>query len=256
MPHRATPNTAPGHRQVLIVGNKAQELLFLSLTLQRFHYTTVMAHTAAQALERINVSSPALILCDLVLPGMNGIDLFHLLRQDRRTASIPLVFMIPMSDAAAERRCMDIGAAACITKPVLAEGLYQTVQAVIEPRPRTNIRIEIRLPVSVDNVPLPCAAGACDVDLSEQGMYVPMDRPLPKHKRVSVAFPIRNRVISAEGSVLYCCPAHGQSRREPGVGLKFTRIDPQDQEFIKAFIREEVTRNVRAALSQTAFPLS
>ena len=232
---------------ILIVGGKTRELVFISLLLRRFQYDVSEVHTAAEAIERISSASPALIITELVLPGMGGLDLFMLLKQTRRTASIPVVFLLPLSDIASERRCQGAGAAGCVTKPVQAEDLYRTVQAAIEPIPRADIRIDARLPVSVDDVPLGCPQGQCEIDLSVQGMYVPTEKPYPRDRRVTVQFDIKDRTISVQGTVLYSNPSG--ARREPGMGLKFVDLAVQDREFIRTFIRDEVTRDVKATLS-------
>jgi CheY-like chemotaxis protein/Tfp pilus assembly protein PilZ len=238
-----------GKRTIVVVGNRAQELITVSLLLQRFEYEVVSASTAAQALERVSEAVPALIITDLTLPGLSGVDLLNLLRQDRRSASIPVVYLVPISDAASQRQCLNLGAAGCISKPVQAEELYRAVQAAIEPWPRESIRIDTRLPVSVDNEPLDYGGEECEIDLSEQGMFVPMQKPYPRNRRVTVQISINDRTISAEGAVLYChTPGEGRSR-ERGIGLKFVNIAPHDQEFIRTFIRDEIDRDIKAALS-------
>ncbi len=237
------------NRFIVIAGSKTREMLSLTLLLQRFEYEVSTADTAAQALERISAKRPALIITELVLPGMKGMELFQLLRQDLRTAFIPVIFVVPVSDAAAERRCLGMGAAGCITKPIQAEELYRTVQKAIEPRPRTDIRIETRLPVSVNDVPLDCPEGQCGIDLSEHGMYVPMDKPLPHNRRITVQFHIKDRTISVQGAVLHSHTTSAGPHQEPGIGLKFLTIASQDQQFIRAFIRDEVMRDIKAALS-------
>lgn len=238
------------HRTIVVAGNRTQDLLTLSLLLQRFEYEVASANTAAQALEQISSQRPVLLITDLTLPGMSGVDLFRLLRQDIRTAFLPVVFMVPPSDAAAERRCLDMGAAGCIAKPVQAEDLYRTVQEAIEPVPRANIRIDTRLAVLVNNVPLASSEGSCEVDLSEEGMYVPMSKPYPRNRRISVQLRINDRTISAQGAVMHSHLA-GQGRySQSGMGLRFVNMAPQDQEYIRKFIRDEVTRDIRAAMGR------
>jgi len=240
----------PRNRFIVLVGNKTQEMLSLSLLLQRFEYEVATTHTAGQALDQVSAVFPALIITDMNLPGMSGMDLLQLLRQTRRTASIPVVFLVPLSDAASERRCIDMGAAGYISKPVQAEDLYRTVQATIEPVPRADIRIETRVPVSVNNIPVNPTNAQCEIDLSERGMYLPMNNPLPKSRRINVQLHIKNRTIAVEGAVLHSHTLGERSYKGPGMGLKFTRIAPQDREFIKHYIREEVTRDVRTALAK------
>ncbi|HTG02266.1 MAG TPA: response regulator [Nitrospirota bacterium] len=232
------------------MGNKTQEMLSISLLLQRFDYEVATTHTAGQALEQLSTVLPAIIITDMTLPGMSGTDLFQLLKQSRRTAAIPVVFLVPLSDAASERRCIDLGAAGYISKPVQAEDLYRTVQATIEPVPRADIRIDARVPVSVNTVSIPSPDGNLEIDLSERGMYLPMNNPLPKSRRLNIQMQIKNRTISVEGAVLHSHTPGEQSYKGPGMGLKFTRISPQDRDFIRSYIREEVNRDIKIALAK------
>ncbi len=233
------------NRYILIVDSKTQELFSTSLLLQRFEYQVWSANTAGQALEMVSVAIPALVIADLVLPGMSGMDLFHLLRQDPRTASLPVVFLIPAGDRIAETRCRDVGAAGWISRPIQTEDLYRTVQAAIEPNPRKNIRIQTRMAVSVNNEPLKCIEGQCASILSEHGMYVQIPRPYPRNEHLSVQIKINNRTVSAEATVLYRHTYGEGPFKEPGMGLKFISIAPKDQDFIRQFIKEEVTRGVK-----------
>ncbi|HXY62306.1 MAG TPA: response regulator [Nitrospirota bacterium] len=240
------------YRTILVVDNKTQELLSLSLLLRGFEYDVLTANTAAQALELIAKAVPSLIITDVNLPGMSGMDLFQLLKQSRRTASVPVVFLLPGNDAASERRCLDMGAAGFISKPVEAENLYRTVQETIEPNPRADIRIDTRLPVSVNNVPLECPDAGCDIDLSEHGIYVPTHKPFPRNRKIMVQLHLKDQTLSIQGAVVHIHPPGGHVSKEAGMGLQFVKIAPQDQALIRTFIREEVTRKMKASLSKGA----
>ena len=239
-----------GHRTILIAGSKTNSQLSLTILLQRFKYNVSIASTAPEAFESAIALRPALIITDLVMQGASGMDFLQKLRNDKRTASIPVLFTVSASDASAERRCMDYGATGCISKPIQAEELYRTVQAVVERRPRENIRIALKMPVSVDNVPLAASEEVCEVGLSEYGMYLPTGSPSLKNKRINVEMHIDDRTISAEGTVLYAIAAGSKPGHEPGMGIKFATISPQDQAFIRKFIHDEVTHEVLAALAR------
>ncbi|HYA87758.1 MAG TPA: response regulator [Nitrospirota bacterium] len=248
MDSTSSPREKRGHRSILVVGNKTQSMLSICLLLRRFAYNVSEAYTASQAFEVISANSLSLLITDLILPDMSGMEFFGILRQARRTASLPVVFVVPMSDAAAERRCYDNGAAGCITKPIQSEELYRVVQAVTEPIPRESIRIDTRSPISLNNEPLGCPDNSCAIELSEHGMYVPTYKPYPRNRRIAVRFHIKDRAISAEGSVVHNYTRVGQ-HREPGIGLKFVNIAPQDQEFIRSYIRDEIMQDVKKTLS-------
>jgi CheY-like chemotaxis protein len=248
-----TPSTEKksGNRTIVIAGREGRDMLSLSMLLKRFEYKVSSAYTAAQALELISSARPALVIADPLFAGANQTNLLHLLmRRDCAAAAIPVIYMVFPGDAAMEQKCLQYGAAGCISRPVNAEELFQAVQAAVEPNPRANIRLDTRLPVSLDNVPLECSEGGCTIDLSEHGMHVPIAAPYPPNRRLKVRISIKDRTISAEGRVAYSHTSGAGFSREPGMGLKFIAIEPQDQEFIREFIRDEVMRDVRAALSR------
>jgi hypothetical protein len=74
-----------------------------------------------------------------------------------------------------------------------------------------------------------------------------MNKPYPGKGRIAVQLRIKERTISAEGAVLYSHTAGTGRHREPGIGLKFTNIAQQDRDFLRKFIREEVTRDINKA---------
>lgn len=230
-------------RHIVAVSANSLHTRTLSVLLERFGYKVETTEAGTEAAARIRTARPGLVICDLVLKDMQGMDLFDLLRRDASTASIPVVFMTPPSDAAMEKQCLSSGAEACISRPVQAEELYRTVQTILELRPRANIRIGARLPVVVNNVPLRCGGEACLVDLSEQGMHLPMERPASGKDLISIQLHIKDRTISTEGKVLYS----GTGGSAGGIGLQFVMLQPQDRDFIRKFIREEVTRDIGTA---------
>jgi len=243
------PANKHGRRSIVAAGSTSRNMLTLSLLLQRFGYEVFAATTAALVIERISANQPALIIADLTLPDMSGTDLLQKLRKTQNVKPVPMVFMVPSGDAAAENRCLGYGAAGCITKPVLAEELFWIVQQIIEPKPRSCMRIGARMPVSVDDQSLDGGSSEFSIDLSEHGMRVPIDKLYPRNKRVAVRLQMKDRTITAEGSVLYCNPGNAGNSASPGMALKFVTMQPEDKEFIRKFIHDEVVRDINVALS-------
>jgi CheY-like chemotaxis protein len=231
-------------RYILIVDNKINDLFCSSMLLQRFEYQVCTAHTAGEALEMVSVAVPSLVIADLFLPGMSGMDLVHLLRQDLRTQSLPVVFLIPSDDKTAENRCLAAGVAACVTKPVAAEEIYRTVQKILEDAPRTNIRIPTRLSISVNKVLLDCVEGECASVLSEHGMYVRMLKPYNRDEHLTIEMNVNGRNIPAEATVLYSHQFGDGPFAEPGMGLKFLKISHEDKKFIRRFIHDEIVKGI------------
>lgn len=239
--------SASGHtnRFLLVVDSDANDLFYVSMLLQRFEYNIFTARNAAEALEVSSVSVPSLIITDLTLADMNGLELIRRLRQGRLTANIPVIVKTADHTPEKERQCLQAGAAACIRNPVQAEELYRAVQAAIESTPRDSIRIPTRLPVSLNNMPFLCNEGECASVLSEHGMYIRTLKPYPKKSLATAQIKINNHVIAVESEVLYSHAFGDGPNKEPGMGLQFTRIAPQDQELIRQFIRQEISKGIK-----------
>ena len=231
-------------RFLLVVDSDANDLFYLSMLLQRFEYNIGTATNAAEALRMAAVAAPSLLITALALSDMSGLELVRRLRQEPRTAAAPVLINATERTQETERLCRQAGVAACLYHPVTAEGLYQAVQAAIEPTPRQNIRIHTMLSVTVNGKPLDCVEGECASVLSEHGMYVRTLQPYSKNMRLPVQIVIKGRSIPVETVVLYSHKFGEGPFKEPGMGLKFVRVEPGDQELIRQFIREEVLRGI------------
>jgi CheY-like chemotaxis protein len=243
---RDIPTGMPERRSrfLLVVDSEVNDLFYLSMLLQRFEYNISTATNAAEALKLAMIAAPSLVVISSVLSDMPGLELLRRLRQDPRTAGVPVLIKTADRAPETERLCRQAGAAACLYEPVNAEDLYRTVQAAIEPTPRKNIRIHTLLSVIVDGKPLDCVEGECASVLSEHGMYVRTLRPYSSNARLSVQLVIKGRSIPVEAEVLYCHKFGEGPFKEPGMGLKFVRVAQQDQELIRQFIREELFKGI------------
>jgi CheY-like chemotaxis protein len=224
-------------RLVMVVDSNPHQLTYHAMLLQRFGYRVCTAQDAEQALAMAAGEAPSLVIAELDLPQMNGLDLLLQLRQEPRTAAIPVIAVTGSGDHGTEARCLRAGFTACLGKPLGPEDLYRTVQAAVEPVPRTSLRIHARMPVTVNNVPLDCVEGECASVLSEHGMYIRTQKPHPPKSQLAVQIALKGRTISADAVVLYSHRSGEGPFGEPGMGLKFARIAPQDQEYLRLFIR-------------------
>ncbi len=73
-------------------------------------------------------NGPALILLDLNLPDMSGIDILSKIKADPRVRSTPVVVLTTTDDKVEIQRCYDIGANVYITKPVNYESFAKAIQ--------------------------------------------------------------------------------------------------------------------------------
>ena len=77
--------------KILVVDDDVDSLKLIGLMLQRQGYEVSSAGTGGQALSRAEAEQPNLIILDVMMPDMNGLDVCKRLRQNPRTARIPII---------------------------------------------------------------------------------------------------------------------------------------------------------------------
>lgn len=94
--------------------------------------TLISAHNAELGLALAQQRNPALILMDINLPGMDGLQAMARLRDDPRTQHIPVIALSANAMQAAVRRAREAGFAAYLTKPVIIEDLRAAIWRALE----------------------------------------------------------------------------------------------------------------------------
>jgi CheY-like chemotaxis protein len=244
-PRPSSASHSFGHPRFLLVVDSDIETLFYTTTLlQRFQYNIWSAQSAAEALEMATVAVPALILIAQHLDDMPGFELIQQIKRNDRLSNVPVIMLSREADPAAEQACLAAGALTCLPIRVNAEDLYRVVQVATEPMPRMNIRVNTKLSVTVNNQAVECIEGECASVLSEHGVYVRTLDPQPLNTKLPVRIHLASGPITADAVVIYSHQPGNAPLDEPGMGLQFVRISSQDQERIRHFIRDEVTRGI------------
>lgn len=231
-------------RFLLVVDSDINELYSISMLLRHFDYNIFTAKTATEAFEIATTAVPALIIIDMNLKGMNGLDLIDQLRQQPRTASVPIIIKSATLSPLVERQCFR-ASATCIAKPVQEDEFFRAVKAALKVMPRKSIRIMTSLPIAVNSVPLNFAKGECGSDISEHGMYIHMSNPLPLNTHLKLKVELNKIPVQIDAEVMYRQQRGGAPNKGPGMGVRFTRIAPKDKDLIRQFIATELARGVK-----------
>jgi CheY-like chemotaxis protein len=133
---------------VVVDGNNAH-LYYTSMLLQRLDYNIHTANTAEDALEIVNVAHPALVLTEISLSGMDGLELLKKIKRNPQSFSVPVIVLTASKDQAVKADALQEGCAAYLQKPVEPDVLYATIQKMTESRPRQYIRLNTTLNVIV-----------------------------------------------------------------------------------------------------------
>lgn len=105
------------NRTILIVEDDRETRQFYSDAFARSGFRTDQAHNGHQALEKALDSLPDLIVTDIAVPGLDGIELCRRLRADQRTRGIPLLAITGYEDRHYVDRAKLAGANHVLTKP-------------------------------------------------------------------------------------------------------------------------------------------
>ena len=106
----------------------------LRLILSREGFEVFEAASGEQALALAVAVDPAVILLDVMMPGLDGYDVCRRLKSDQRTGDVPVVFVSAAEDVMRRNDLQKLGAAACIQKPIGPRDLVARVRAVLNHR--------------------------------------------------------------------------------------------------------------------------
>lgn len=97
--------------------------------LELSHYTVVTAPNGKDGVEVAQKENPDLIICDIMMPILDGYSVLHMLSKSEQTAGIPFIFLTAKAERSDLRRGMEMGADDYITKPFDDVELLRAVES-------------------------------------------------------------------------------------------------------------------------------
>ena len=119
------------NKTVLVVDDAPLNRKLIRTVLAMRRIRVIEAEDAEQAFELIREHRPDLVLMDLQLPGLNGLEAARVLKSDPETTDIPVVILSAGSIQEDESAMREAGCAGLIQKPVGAEDFLNTVSSYL-----------------------------------------------------------------------------------------------------------------------------
>jgi|YNPNPStandDraft_1061719.scaffolds.fasta_scaffold04079_1 signal transduction histidine kinase len=116
---------------ILVVDDNPEVTQVVSAILRRKQYETMTATSGQEALALMEKRRPDLILCDIMMPDMDGYEVFQRVRADRRWRTIPFAFVTALSDPETRALSSEMGAEAFIAKPFQPQELLAVVAGML-----------------------------------------------------------------------------------------------------------------------------
>lgn len=117
--------------KILIVEDEKDILKMVEYNLKKDGYRTVSARDGEDAIEMAHSEHPDLILLDLMLPGIDGLEVCKQLKRESKTAGIPIIMVTAKTQESDKVVGLELGADDYVTKPFSVRELLARVKAVL-----------------------------------------------------------------------------------------------------------------------------
>ena len=128
----ATPGPVPAlaRLRILLIEDEREITDPLTYSLEREGYETIVAHDGQEGLRKAQTLLPDLIILDLMLPGLPGLEVCRELRAGERTREIPIIILSAKAEETDQVVGFSLGADDYVTKPFSIKVLLQRIKAM------------------------------------------------------------------------------------------------------------------------------
>jgi PAS domain S-box-containing protein len=116
---------------ILIAEDNAANILTIGDYLESHGYEIVVAHDGMEAIEKAETINPNIILMDIQMPVMNGLEAMTRLRMNSRFASTPIIALTALAMPGDRERCLEAGATEYMSKPVSLKKLLHIIKGML-----------------------------------------------------------------------------------------------------------------------------
>ncbi|MBD1930041.1 response regulator [Trichocoleus sp. FACHB-90] len=119
-------------KKILVIEDEAQTRDIYLECLEAEGFYTISAENGFVGVQLTQEHLPDLVICDIMMPELDGYGVLSTLRQNPGTATIPVIFLTAKTTEAERRYGMELGADDYLTKPCTAEDLLRAIANVCE----------------------------------------------------------------------------------------------------------------------------
>jgi len=121
----------PDAKKILIIEDSALNRKILEDALSQKGYQVLLADDGRQGMDKLRDESPDLVLMDVVMPNMNGLEATRHIRAAARSQAVPIVIMTSKNTPQDMLQAFEVGADEFLDKPINLEELYETVDRLL-----------------------------------------------------------------------------------------------------------------------------
>ena len=135
--HQSAPKQSSGQLinhnspRILLVEDNPENILTLSTYLEAKGYQLLYARNGQEAIAQVQTEQPDIILMDIQMPGMDGLEAMEQIRQNLKLVDIPIIALTALAMRGDRERCLAAGANEYLSKPVKLNQLIETIQQLL-----------------------------------------------------------------------------------------------------------------------------
>jgi DNA-binding response OmpR family regulator len=118
-------------KHILVVDDEIGALTLIGIMLERGGFGVLKAKDAKSALAVLDQNTPDMIILDVMMPGMDGIELCRVIRDRQDTTTTPILILSARGDAESIMRGIEAGANDYLPKPILHHDLVAKVRSML-----------------------------------------------------------------------------------------------------------------------------
>ncbi|KNY27048.1 winged helix-turn-helix domain-containing protein [Pseudobacteroides cellulosolvens] len=214
---------------IFAVEDEANIQQLIKYNLEANGYKVITFDTGEQLLEECKSNVPNLFILDIMLPGVDGLEVCRLLRQNPRTKAIPVIILTAKSDEFDKVLGLELGADDYVTKPFSVRELVARVKALFR-----------RVHISTESNPEVIQFGNISLDCTRREVYKDdklLDLPLKEFELLKLLISNKGKVLSRETLLekVWGFDYYGETRTVD-VHIRYLRQKIEDDDSTPVFI--------------------
>jgi CheY-like chemotaxis protein len=116
---------------ILLAEDNEANVIIVTEFLESMEYRVIVCRNGQEAIDQTIESHPNLILMDIQMPDVDGLEAIRVIRQTSQVAQIPIIALTALAMPGDKERCLTAGANDYLSKPVSLRNLVQTIEALL-----------------------------------------------------------------------------------------------------------------------------
>ena len=119
-------------KKILFIEDEPDQIMVIKTRLEASGYEVITANDGATGLQLAKEEHPDLVLLDIVMPGMDGIEVCSRLRASEKTRDIPVIAITASGEKSMEDRCITAGCNYVVKKPYDSKRLLEIIGGLLK----------------------------------------------------------------------------------------------------------------------------